>query len=35
MKAALVTVAILVVGIFVILGGALGFLVAHPLGVSP
>lgn len=35
MKASIVTAALLVVGIFLILGGAFGFLVAHPLGVSP
>jgi hypothetical protein len=35
MKAALATAAILVIGIILIVGAGLGFLVAHPLGVSP
>lgn len=35
MRPALVTAAMLVVGIVLILAGALGFLIAHPLGVSP
>jgi hypothetical protein len=35
MKAGLATAAILVGGILVILGAALGYLVAYPLGVAP